>query len=286
MIRERWDHEFRVTSYSYDYEYTLPLCLQLALCPRGAAHTTYGVEPGADMSCCAHLFINLGCCCVQMSGGHWTSRMRRWICLWEWRYEASAHSATQNVIKTEAAYKEMPLDDLWGSLLCLERMEPTARRALGGAHPETAALEKSLQNARAAARAREKLYRKAIELDSNNAAAHNNLGLLLQTGRKDYDDAEQHYREAIELDPKHAWAHNNLGWLLHDVRKDYDGAEKLYRKAIELDPSNAKACWNLSRILENQKNDIAGAVKLMEECVRLGPWHGRMERLAQLRAKL
>ena len=126
--------------------------------------------------------------------------MRHWICLWEWRYEASAHSATQNVIKTEAAYKEMPLDDLWGSLLCLERMEPTARRALGGAHPETAALEKSLQNARAAARAREKLYRKAIELDSNNAAAHNNLGLLLQTGRKDYDDAEQHYREAITAD--------------------------------------------------------------------------------------
>ena len=155
MIREHYDDEFRVTFYSYDYEYTLPLCLQLVLCPRGAAHTTYGVEPGADMSCCAHLFINLGCCCVQMSGGHWTSRMRRWICLWEWRYEASAHSATQNVIKTEAAYKEMPLDDLWGSLLCLERMEPTARRALGGAHPETAAFEKSLQNVRAALRARE-----------------------------------------------------------------------------------------------------------------------------------
>ena len=268
MIRERWDHEFRVTSYSYDYEYTLPLCLQLALCPRGAAQTTYGVEPGADMSCFAHLLVNLGCCCVQMSGGDRrldqlccgiccgsSGRMRHWICLWEWRYEASAHSASRHVITTEAKYMEMELSDLSESLNGLERTERTARRALGGAHPETAALEKSLQNARAALRAREKLYRKAIELDSNNAAAHNNLGLLLQTVRKDYDDAEQHYREAIELDPKHAWAHYNLGWLLHDVRKDYDGAEKLYRKAIELDPSNAggMAHYNLGLLDDVRK---------------------------------
>ena len=47
------------------------------------------------------------------------------------------------------------------------------------------------------------------------------------------------YRKAIELDPSHAMAHNNLGLLLQYVRKDYDGAEKMYRKAIELDPSHA-----------------------------------------------
>jgi tetratricopeptide (TPR) repeat protein len=186
--------------------------------------------------------------------------MRHWICLWEWRYEASAHSASRHVITTEAKYMEMELSDLSESLNGLERTERTARRALGGAHPETAALEKSLQNARAALGAREKLYRKAIELDSNNAAAHNNLGLLMQTVRKDYDDAEQHYREAIELDPKHAWAHYNLGWLLHDVRKEYDGAEKLYRKAIELDPSNASdaqgmAHYRLGLLLDAQGRD-------------------------------
>ena len=90
MIRERFGDEFRVTSYSYDYEYTLPLCLQLALCPRGAAHTTYGVEPGADMSCCAHLFINLGCCCVQMKVGQPPCCMRMWPCCWRWRYVDTA----------------------------------------------------------------------------------------------------------------------------------------------------------------------------------------------------
>ena len=277
MIRERFGDEFRVTSYSYDYEYTLPLCLQLALCPRGAAHTTYGVEPGADMSCCAHLCVNLGCCCVQHSGGDGhlgqlccpihPGRMRHWICLWDWRYEASAHSGSRHVITTEAKYMKMELSDLSESLKSLERGERAARRVLGGAHPETAAFEKSLQNARAALRAREKLYRKAIELDSNNAAAHNNLGLLLQTVQ-DYDDAEQHYREAIELDPKHAWAHNNLGRLLHDVRKDYDGAEKLYRKAIELDPTdvshaNGMAHYYLGLLLDDVRKDASSPSRVL-----------------------
>ena len=161
----------------------------------------------------------------------------------------------------------MELSDLSESLKSLESGERTARRVLGGAHPETAALEKSLQNARAALRAREKLYRKAIELDSNNAAAHNNLGLLLQTVRN-YDDAEQHYREAIELDPKHAWAHNNLGRLLHDVRKDYDGAEKLYRKAIELDPTdvshaNGMAHYYLGLLLDDVRKDASSPSRVL-----------------------
>ena len=89
--------------------------------------------------------------------------MRHWICLWEWRYEASAHSASRHVITTEAKYMEMELSDLSESLNGLERTERTARRALGGAHPETAALEKSLQNARAALRAREDLLEADVE---------------------------------------------------------------------------------------------------------------------------
>ena len=64
------------------------------------------------------------------------------------------------------------------------------------------------------------MYRKAIELDPSHAKAHNNLGLLLETVRKDYDGAEKMYRKAIELDPSHAMAHNNLGLLLQNVRKD------------------------------------------------------------------
>ena len=47
------------------------------------------------------------------------------------------------------------LDDLHEAMTTLEDTERTARRVLGGAHPLTEALERHLQNARAALRARE-----------------------------------------------------------------------------------------------------------------------------------
>ena len=47
------------------------------------------------------------------------------------------------------------LDDLREAVTTLEDIERTARRVLGSAHPDVAAIEKNLQNARAALRARE-----------------------------------------------------------------------------------------------------------------------------------
>ena len=47
------------------------------------------------------------------------------------------------------------LDDLREAVTTLEEIEPTARRVLGGAHPEAMGIEKSLRYARAALHARE-----------------------------------------------------------------------------------------------------------------------------------
>ena len=46
------------------------------------------------------------------------------------------------------------LDDLHEAVTRLEDTERTARRVMGGAHPLTAAIEKSLRNARAVFRVR------------------------------------------------------------------------------------------------------------------------------------
>ena len=48
--------------------------------------------------------------------------------------------------------------------------------------------------------------------------------------RKDYDSAEEAYWEAVRAGRQNAVAHN-LGLLLDTVRKDYAGAEQAYRKA-------------------------------------------------------
>ena len=47
------------------------------------------------------------------------------------------------------------LDDLREAVTTLEEIERTAQRVLGGAHPDTAAIEEALRLARAAIRARE-----------------------------------------------------------------------------------------------------------------------------------
>jgi hypothetical protein len=58
---------------------------------------------------------------------------------------------------TQSFYRDggASLDDLREAVTTLEEIEPTARRVLGGAHPVTTVIEKSLRNARAALRARE-----------------------------------------------------------------------------------------------------------------------------------
>ena len=47
------------------------------------------------------------------------------------------------------------LDDLRESVTALEELERIARRVLGGAHPDTAAIEGNLRNARTMLRRRE-----------------------------------------------------------------------------------------------------------------------------------
>lgn len=93
----------------------------------------------------------------------------------------------------------------------------------------------------------EEFYRKAIEINPNNALVYYNLGITLDELRR-YGEAEIVLRKAIELDPNYAIAYNNLGITLRNL-KHYDEAEELYRKAIELDPNNVFPYNNLTLVL-------------------------------------
>jgi hypothetical protein len=60
-------------------------------------------------------------------------------------------------IYAEALYKDTgaTLDDHREAVTTFEEIERTARRVMGGTHPTTAGIERDLQNARVALRARE-----------------------------------------------------------------------------------------------------------------------------------
>ncbi len=81
----------------------------------------------------------------------------------------------------------------------------------------------------------EALYRKAIELDPNDALTHNNLGWSLRQDPTRYAEAESEFRKAIELNPYEPNAHENLNGLYYEQGK-YDSAIATLRRAMEFLP--------------------------------------------------
>jgi tetratricopeptide (TPR) repeat protein len=57
--------------------------------------------------------------------------------------------------------------------------------------------------------------------------------------KNDWDQAEIYFKKAIEKDGKNAAAHNNLAWLYFQRGKNLEQAEALAQKALELDPSKS-----------------------------------------------
>jgi tetratricopeptide (TPR) repeat protein/serine/threonine protein kinase len=111
-------------------------------------------------------------------------------------------------------------------------------------------------------------YKKAIELDSKDAPAHNNLGNALKD-KHDLDGALACCKKALALDPTLAPAHNNLGTALKD-KGDLDGAIACCKKAIALDPTLAPAHNNLGNALR-AKHDLGGALACYKKALALDP---------------
>lgn len=61
----------------------------------------------------------------------------------------------------------------------------------------------------------ESAFRKAIELDQNDAVAYNHLGVVLREQGK-FTDARTMYMNALKHKPEYAFAHINIG-ILYDI---------------------------------------------------------------------
>ena len=77
-------------------------------------------------------------------------------------------------------------------------------------------------------------YRRVLEIDPENAVAHNNLGnVYFNLGQ--FAEAVACYRRAVELQPDSAAAHGNLGCILKDIGQPLEGLKSL-RRALEISP--------------------------------------------------
>lgn len=92
-------------------------------------------------------------------------------------------------------------------------------------------------------------FRKAVELDSNYAAAYSGLGhtyyLMSQYSSLPYPQAramaQPALRKALDLDPAFAEGHAVFAVVLDVLARDWANAEREYKQAIQLDPSNSSA---------------------------------------------
>jgi tetratricopeptide (TPR) repeat protein len=83
--------------------------------------------------------------------------------------------------------------------------------------------------------------------------------------RGDSDTAEHLFRQALDMEPNMAAALTNLGNLLYR-QGDADDARRLYERAIECDPAQPEARYNLANLLEDLGETESAIAELRKVC--------------------
>jgi Tfp pilus assembly protein PilF len=88
----------------------------------------------------------------------------------------------------------------------------------------------------------ETFYRKAMEMNPDDAMLLNNFGVCLYEQGK-VEQAVEIHKKAIKLDPTRPMAYNNLGVELNALER-HEEAIVAFKKAVEIQPINPKAINN------------------------------------------
>ena len=90
--------------------------------------------------------------------------------------------------------------------------------------------------------------RRALELQPDNPHL---INLLALCERGDKASQLASYHRALELDPENSAVHNNLGVYYLNVAEDYPRAEACFREALRLDPTDQTPQKNLLLVLRH-----------------------------------
>lgn len=90
--------------------------------------------------------------------------------------------------------------------------------------------------------------KKAVELDDSSSQAHASLAFVSFNGMWDAGTADQEFRRAIDLDPNNATAHHWYATYLQEMRRSEESINEISR-AQALDPNSASVLADKGRLL-------------------------------------
>lgn len=96
----------------------------------------------------------------------------------------------------------------------------------------------------------ERLFRKAIEFESDNADFHFELGNLYIQAQA-LSQARPELEQAVMIKPNHLAAHYNLGLVYRDLGFTSEAREE-FRRVLQIDPNHAKAMLQIGYIYQNE----------------------------------
>lgn len=95
------------------------------------------------------------------------------------------------------------------------------------------------------------IYREILEIEPNNARAHQNLARCF-VSLKNYSEGEAEARKALSLDAQLPAPYAVLGYI-YTQKKEFEEAAQFYKRALEFDPQNPRYSVALAWILASQE---------------------------------
>ena len=111
-------------------------------------------------------------------------------------------------------------------------------------------------------------YKRAIDLEPNDATAHHWFGNDTLAALGQFEEAIAEGKHSVELDPLSIVINVDLGETFYYARR-YDEAARQMRKALEIDPTSFYAHYNLGIVLQLM-GDLSGAIAEYEKAKQLG----------------
>jgi protein O-mannosyl-transferase len=102
-------------------------------------------------------------------------------------------------------------------------------------------------------------YRKALELNSDQAGFLCNYAIYYETIKKDITKAQEYYLKSLSIDPANLLSLSNYALFLYNVKKDNYNAEIYYNKALKLNVIDINLFVSYADFLMNVKKDYEKA---------------------------